>query len=687
MQSQAITIRLPAVNDWQPKGTPKVLDPEVLSRSDQVTINLEKPGAEDALLAAGMALAKGVPTVLAAPDRSDLPWFLRDADLSYPSQVTVVDTSPPVDPAPVDQSPAPTPKEVEHDTFIGCLMSGLSKEQYAEGRSHLTQIHETLRDELDSPNNFCEGIKVGSIDSFGSPKEALVTDLDAIKGSEQCLFYQYDDSSRPSGMWVELGAALAWGKPCTLFTPNLKGVPPAIKEGKLPQLRVVEYGSHKQLQRLLQNQPEVLEKEVHPSGLRSREVELFTEMGQQLDRPVTEGDLKSLGRFLNGQARSTRDLDREQRLELLRGAIEAYPSKDSLFSDQALDSIWQVDKIRNESWDSDSGIKTVGVSWRSRLSTPEERPTLLQAHRAFIELREAAQTGGYEGDPDFPASKALRTEIFGNPDPAHRQFLSLVGDATMSQWASEELKGSGPSTRARVDQLRPGMKKKEFVRLVQLAATAPDQHWQRFSQSPTYATPLRIEESLTRLDLPMDEHWGAFEGFAQRLKGRNMNEEQVLGLMDWTVENYQQLGSVMPEDRDLPGAVADALVNSWRGAAEDSRQFLDEVLQADPGSSWRETAGQVADTYWLHGSFEGRDQNLARVREVFENGELAAETVEAATEEFEHRLRLQRLIRKEPGEAVNKALESLTRPVVDEIDLETIEDGLMVGDHFMEFNS
>ncbi len=203
-----------------------------------------------------MALAKQVPTVLAAPDRSHLPWFLRDADLSYPSQVTVVDTSPPDDsPAP---SQAPTPKPVTHDTFIGCLMSGLTKEQYAEGRAHLTRIHETLRDELDSPNNFCEGISVGSIDSFGSPKEALVTDMEAIKGSQRCLFYQYDDSSRPSGMWVELGAALAWGKPCTLFTPNLKGVPPAIRQGGLPQLRVVEYGSHQQLLRLIQNQPEAL---------------------------------------------------------------------------------------------------------------------------------------------------------------------------------------------------------------------------------------------------------------------------------------------------------------------------------------------------------------------------------------------------------------------------------------------
>lgn len=241
-------------NDWVPTGARKSLDPETFELADKVTINLESPQAEDALLAAGMALAKGTPTTLTAPDRGHLPWFLRDADLSYPGQVTVVESGTPKG---HDGVPADNHGKREHQTFIGCLMSGLSKEEYAEGRSHLMAIHETLSQDLDSNDNYCEGIKIGSNESFGTPKEALVIDLEVIKGSEQCVFYQYDDASRPSGMWVELGAALAWGKPCTLFAPNLDGVPPAIRKG-MPELKVVEYKNHENFKTILKEQPEAL---------------------------------------------------------------------------------------------------------------------------------------------------------------------------------------------------------------------------------------------------------------------------------------------------------------------------------------------------------------------------------------------------------------------------------------------
>jgi uncharacterized protein (DUF1684 family) len=251
-------LNLPGRNDWLAAGAPRRLDPESLACSDYVAISLENPGAEDALLAAGMALAQGHPTVLAAPDRKHLPWFLREADLSYPSQVLVVEGEQVAQQSHLEALHGqPIEAAKSYDTFIGCLMSGLSKEQYAEGRSHLLQVHETLGQKLDSPQNYCEGIAVGSTDTFGTPKESLVVDLAAVKGSEQCVFYQYDNSSRPSGMWVELGAALAWGKPCTLLTPDLNGVPPAVRQG-MPQLKVVEYGSHEEMLKLLQDRPQEL---------------------------------------------------------------------------------------------------------------------------------------------------------------------------------------------------------------------------------------------------------------------------------------------------------------------------------------------------------------------------------------------------------------------------------------------
>lgn len=248
----------PAKNDWVTAGGKKGLQPADFAQADQVAIRLEKPGAEDALLATGMALATGRPTVLIAPTRNDLPWFLREADQSYPGQVFVVEGREGVTQAEVEGL-----KGVEidggrhYDTFIGCLMSGLSKEQYAEGRSHLMAINDTLAARLDSKDNYCEGISVGSIGTFGTPRESLVVDLEAVKGAKNCVFYQYDDSSRPSGMWVELGAALAWGKPCTLFCPNLNGVPEAIKKG-LSRLKVVEYGNHQAMLAGLESNPDNL---------------------------------------------------------------------------------------------------------------------------------------------------------------------------------------------------------------------------------------------------------------------------------------------------------------------------------------------------------------------------------------------------------------------------------------------
>ena len=256
---------LPRKNDWAATSSarpsaPPALTPESLAASDYVAISLENPGAEDALLAAGMALAQGRPTVLAVPERSHLPWFLREADLSYPSQVIVVEGKDKEGPS-LSQVQGlhaqPETAAPHYDTFIGCLMSGLSKDQYAEGRSHLLEIHQQLGQQLNSPQNYCEGIAVGSTDSFGTPKESLVADLAAVRGSDQCVFYQYDSSSRPSGMWVELGAALAWGKSCTLLTPDLNGVPPAVRQG-LPHLKVVQYGTHQEMLQQLQQQPQSL---------------------------------------------------------------------------------------------------------------------------------------------------------------------------------------------------------------------------------------------------------------------------------------------------------------------------------------------------------------------------------------------------------------------------------------------
>lgn len=96
-------------------------------------------------------------------------------------------------------------------------MSGLSESQYTEGRSHLMAIDEALRTQLGAKKTHCEGIMVASTNSFGTPKESLAMDVEAIRNSNRSVFYLFDGEPRPSGMWVEAGVALGLEKPCTFL--------------------------------------------------------------------------------------------------------------------------------------------------------------------------------------------------------------------------------------------------------------------------------------------------------------------------------------------------------------------------------------------------------------------------------------------------------------------------------------
>ena len=254
---------LPA-NTWacgEQMGT-DLADLEGLKNASGFTMRLDSPGADDALVAAGVALAAGRPSLYLVPDRKTLPWFLREADLSYPGQVAIVEGSDPAaalkasapmlrprDPSEIPVTAlSPEPRPEAPDTFIGSLMSGLTPEQYAEGRSHLLAIDEILKTRFNSPRNFCEGITVASASKFGAPRESLLADLGAVRDSRRCVFYVYGATPRPSGMWVEVGAALALGKPCTFLVPSRESLPPCLQGQAPPKgVRVMLYGTHEEL--------------------------------------------------------------------------------------------------------------------------------------------------------------------------------------------------------------------------------------------------------------------------------------------------------------------------------------------------------------------------------------------------------------------------------------------------------
>jgi hypothetical protein len=241
-------------------------DPQVIRGAQTFTMALQDAGAENALLAAGAALAYGVPSLYLIRERHQLPWFLREAERSYPGLVEVWEGEPAerVRRARWEALGRLRGGELPNynyypgavSTFIGCMMTGLTPQEYDVGRSHLQEIDAALRDHLGEAPNYCEGLNVPSSDSFGQPRRSLPLDLEVIRKCERCVFYVFDAKSRPSSMWVELGAALAWGKPSVLLTPSMQGLPPRLREQPpLPGLRIEVYPSHEQLMSDLKSEP------------------------------------------------------------------------------------------------------------------------------------------------------------------------------------------------------------------------------------------------------------------------------------------------------------------------------------------------------------------------------------------------------------------------------------------------
>ncbi len=222
-----------------------------IARCQWLALQLDHPQAEDGLLVAGAALALNKPSAYLVMGREQLPYFLRQADKVRPGQVLI--------PGPSDRNvafetvPAPLATlDRPVDSFIGSLMSNLNNFEYGEARLHLQAIQEAMVRAGGRKAPYCEALNVAKPADFDSPAKALALDLAALRKSENCVFYLYDSKSRPSGIWVEVGAALAWNKPSVLLTPSLEALPPALRRPQ-PNLRVVVYQTHQHLIHQLQS--------------------------------------------------------------------------------------------------------------------------------------------------------------------------------------------------------------------------------------------------------------------------------------------------------------------------------------------------------------------------------------------------------------------------------------------------
>lgn len=238
------------------------LDLAPFSWAEGFTMRVASPAADDALVAAGVALAFGRPSLYLVNERKDLPWFLREADLSYPGQVAIIEGADPLaalETHPPVLRPGLSSRDLREpncEGFIGCIMSGLTDLQLAEGRAHLLAIDAALREHFGCRTRFCEGIRPRSDFGNDHPKDALVRDVAAIRNTRRCVFYAYDKQPRPSGMWVEAGVALALDRPTAFLVPDVGVLPPSLRRAyPTGNARVQVYGGHQELLHLLKSDP------------------------------------------------------------------------------------------------------------------------------------------------------------------------------------------------------------------------------------------------------------------------------------------------------------------------------------------------------------------------------------------------------------------------------------------------
>lgn len=144
-----------------------------------------------------------------------------------------------------------------YDLFLSTPMSGLRDEQeYRSHRRFVLDVADVLRRDLGIERIYFAGSEVTSIYDFDAGEDALRSDLEALRESRAlCLVYP---RRLVSSVLIEVGMALALGKPCLLFVRKREDLPYLLISAEklagrdgLPEVRIVEYQSAENLKRLL----------------------------------------------------------------------------------------------------------------------------------------------------------------------------------------------------------------------------------------------------------------------------------------------------------------------------------------------------------------------------------------------------------------------------------------------------
>lgn len=145
----------------------------------------------------------------------------------------------------------------DYDLFLSTPMSGLRDEQeYRSHRQFVLEVAEVLCKDLGVERIYFAGREVTSIQGFDAGDDALRSDLEALRESRVlCLVYP---RRLVSSVLIEVGMALALGKPCLLFVRRREDLPYLLISAEklagrdgLPVVRIVEYQNPEDLKRLL----------------------------------------------------------------------------------------------------------------------------------------------------------------------------------------------------------------------------------------------------------------------------------------------------------------------------------------------------------------------------------------------------------------------------------------------------
>lgn len=128
----------------------------------------------------------------------------------------------------VSPSPIATRRKI-YDVFISAPMDAWgNNEAYKAHKTEVMNIRNALRDDCKFRRMFYAGVDLSSIDDFEVPEISAREDFDALAASKYCLLLY--PKPLPTGALVEIGAAIALGIPCLLFTPSRTTLPFILRE-------------------------------------------------------------------------------------------------------------------------------------------------------------------------------------------------------------------------------------------------------------------------------------------------------------------------------------------------------------------------------------------------------------------------------------------------------------------------